>query len=207
MSNESTVTETQKKQKDEKVGRNATLQGGKFLTFSLIGEEYGLEILKVQEIIGIMAITPVPRTPEFVKGVINLRGKIIPITDLRQKFQMNLPEQTSETCVIVVQIAQNGNKLTMGIVVDKVSEVLDIATEQVETPPSFGVNVDISFILGMGKVGNKVIIILDVDKVLSGKEIAIVDRISKKSVSPHDDKIVRKNSRVSSAEKKGGKNV
>lgn len=207
MGNESTVTETQKKQKDEKVGRNATLQGGKFLTFSLIGEEYGLEILKVQEIIGIMAITPVPRTPEFVKGVINLRGKIIPITDLRQKFQMNLPEQTSETCVIVVQIAQNGNKLTMGIVVDKVSEVLDIATEQVETPPSFGVNVDISFILGMGKVGNKVIIILDVDKVLSGKEIAIVDRISKKSVSPHDDKIVRKNSRVSSAEKKGGKNV
>ena len=139
-------------------------KAGKYLTFSLSGEEYGLEILKVREIIGVMDITDVPRTPEFVKGVINLRGKVIPVVDLRLKFAMPEAEHTEETCIIVVNVGD----VEMGIVVDKVSEVLDIAAQEIEESPSFGASVDTDFILGMGKAGDRVTILLDVEKVLSG---------------------------------------
>ncbi len=142
--------------------------GGKYLTFVLAEEEYGLEILKVREIIGMMDITAVPRTPEFVKGVINLRGKVIPVVDLRRKFGLPSVEATEQTCIIVVHVGQ----VEMGIVVDKVSEVLDIASEDIEPPPSFGVSVDTDFILGMGKAGNKVTILLDISRVLTGDEVA-----------------------------------
>ena len=142
-------------------------QGGKFLTFFLGGEEYGLEILKVHEIIGAMSITPVPRTPEYIRGVINLRGKIIPIVDVRLKFNMEAMHQTDETCIIVVQ-AQG---IQMGIVVDKVSEVLDIAVGNIEDTPSFGAGVNMDFILGIGKAQGRVMLLLDIDKVLSTREI------------------------------------
>ncbi|MFC1479619.1 chemotaxis protein CheW [Planctomycetota bacterium] len=154
--------------------------GGKFLTFILAGEEYGVEILKVQEIIGIMNITPVPRTPEFVKGVINLRGKIIPVIDLRLKFIMESIEQTEETCIIVVQVANEKRQVTMGVIVDMVSEVIDIMSEQIEGTPEFGIDLDTRFILGIGKIDDKVVIILDVDKVLTSKEIALADKIAAK---------------------------
>ncbi len=141
-------------------------RGGKFLTFFLEKEEYGLEILKVREIIGMMDITPVPRTPEFIRGVINLRGKVIPIVDLRSKFSMEQIEQTDETCMIVVQAAG----IQMGIVVDKVSEVLDIASEDIEDAPSFGTEVNTDYILGIGKSQGRVKLLLDIDKVLSDKD-------------------------------------
>ncbi|HSW47308.1 MAG TPA: chemotaxis protein CheW [Phycisphaerae bacterium] len=140
--------------------------GGKYLTFVLADEEYGLEILKVREIIGMMDITAVPRTPEFVKGVINLRGKVIPVVDLRLKFAMTAAEATEETCIIVVDVG----RIEMGIVVDKVSEVLNISPEDIEPPPSFGVSVDTNFILGMGKANNRVTILLDIGRVLAGDE-------------------------------------
>ena len=145
-------------------------RAGKYLTFSLAGEEYGLEILKVREIIGLMDITAVPRTPEFVKGVINLRGKVIPIVDLRLKFNMQSVEKTEETCIIVVDV---GN-VEMGVIVDKVSEVLDIAAEEIEDSPSFGVDVNTDFILGMGKAGGRVTILLDISKVLTGDDIKAI---------------------------------
>jgi purine-binding chemotaxis protein CheW len=126
--------------------------GGKYLTFFLGREEYGLAILKVHEIMGIMPITPVPRTPEFIRGVINLRGKVIPIVDLRIKFGMEQVEQTEETCIIVVQ-SPGGQT---GIVVDKVSEVLDIAASDIEDTPSFGVDVNTDYILGVGKSEGRV---------------------------------------------------
>lgn len=137
-------------------------RAGKYLTFFLGDEEYGLEILKVKEIIGMMRVTAVPRMPNYVKGVINLRGKVIPVVDLRSKFGMSEAEYTSETCIIVVDVLGN----LIGIVVDRVSEVLDIHGEDIEDPPNMGASVDTSFVLGMGKTKGNVSILLDIDKVL-----------------------------------------
>jgi purine-binding chemotaxis protein CheW len=145
---------------------------GKYLTFALGPEEYGLEILKVREIIGYMDITAVPQTPEHIKGVINLRGQVIPVIDLRTKFGMDTTGITEQTCIIVVEIAQQNRKFNTGIVVDRVQEVLDISTDEIEQTPQFGSNVNTDFILGMGKIGNSVKILLDIDKVLSNDDIA-----------------------------------
>ena len=145
---------------------------GKYLTFALGPEEYGLEILKVREIIGYMEITAIPQTPEHIKGVINLRGQVIPVIDLRAKFGMDTTDVTEETCIIVVEITQGGRKFNTGIVVDHVSEVLDIAGEDIEETPQFGASVNTDFILGMGKIGESVKILLDIDEVLSGDNLA-----------------------------------
>ncbi len=153
-------------------------QAGKYLTFELYGEVYGLAILKVQEIIGIMDVTSVPRTPDFVRGVINLRGKVIPVVDLRLKFGMDGCEDTERTCIIVVQVELTGRDVTMGILVDEVSEVLDIGADQIEPAPSFGTSVETNFIMGMGKIDEKVVMLLDVNKVLSSGELALADKLS-----------------------------
>jgi len=139
---------------------------GKYLTFALAHEEYGLEILKVREIIGYIDVTAVPQTPHYVKGVINLRGKVIPVIDLRAKFGMETSDVTDETCIIVVEISQAGSRLSTGIVVDRVQEVLDIAAESIEDAPQFGSSVDTDFIMGMAKVGDTVKILLDINAVL-----------------------------------------
>jgi purine-binding chemotaxis protein CheW len=140
---------------------------GKYLTFRLAAEEYGLEILKVREIIGMMDITKVPRTPHYVRGVINLRGRVIPVVDLRAKFDMEVTEDTNETCIIVVEVTSQLGSVSMGIRVDAVSEVLDIKEDEIEDTPSFGSGIDTRFILGIGKVKNEVKILLDIDQVLT----------------------------------------
>lgn len=150
----------------------ASDRGGKYLTFALGREEYGLEILKVREIIGYMDITAVPRTPSYVKGVINLRGQVIHVVDLRAKFNMESAQKTEETCIIVVETRAAGRKVSTGIIVDRVSEVLDIAREKIEDPPSFGDGLSTDFILGMGKINESVKILLDINKVLGGEEAA-----------------------------------
>jgi purine-binding chemotaxis protein CheW len=146
-------------------------RAGKYLTFRLENEEFGLEILKVQEIIQMQAITRVPRTPEFVRGVINLRGKVIPVVDLRMKFGISRAEDTEKTCIVVVQIRHSDGVVVMGTIIDEVREVLDIPGGSIEDTPSFGASIDTEFILGMGKIGQSVKILLDIDKVLSGAEI------------------------------------
>ncbi|NLX05817.1 MAG: purine-binding chemotaxis protein CheW [Phycisphaerae bacterium] len=156
-------------------------EAGKYLTFNLASEVYGLEILKVQEIIGIMQVTRVPCMPDFVRGVINLRGKVIPVVDLRLKFRMSEQQDTEKTCIIVVQVARSTGQITMGIIVDEVSEVMDITGDQIEPAPSFGTNVDTEFILGMGKVGQRVVILLDIEKVLSSTEIELVDTVAEEA--------------------------
>jgi purine-binding chemotaxis protein CheW len=148
-----------------------TAKAGKYLTFQLGREVYGIGILKVQEIIGMMPMTRVPKTPEFVRGVINLRGKVIPVIELRRKFALEIREDTECTCIVVVQVAGSAGMVTMGLLVDEVSEVMNVAQEQIEAPPSFGVGVDTGFILGMGKFGQKVIMLLDADQVLSSDEL------------------------------------
>ena len=152
-------------------------RAGKYLTFELGGEVYGLEILKVQEIIGMMKVTRVPKTPGFVRGVINLRGKVIPVVDLRLKFGLEAKEDTDRSCIIVVQIQHKDAKVTMGSIVDEVSEVMDISADQIEPAPEFGASVETEFILGMGKVNQKVVMLLDVDKVLSTGEIGILENV------------------------------
>jgi purine-binding chemotaxis protein CheW len=154
-----------------KVSAVTDQRAGKYLTFVLSGEEYGLEILKVREINGMKAIRSVPRMPDYMKGVINLRGKIIPVIDLRLKFCMCETETTDETCIIVVDV---GGSL-MGIIVDQVSEVLDIHGEDIEDAPAVGVDVESDFILGMGKAKGSVKILLNIDKILSGAEYAKFD--------------------------------
>ena len=141
-------------------------KGGKYLTFKLADEEYGVQILKVREIIGIMGITTIPQMPVYMKGVINLRGKVIPVIDLRLKFGLTEIEHTEQTCIIVVDVGSE-----IGIIVDTVSEVLDITDQNIEPPPEVGATTSTAFILGMGKVGEEVKILLDINKVMSTAEI------------------------------------
>jgi purine-binding chemotaxis protein CheW len=149
---------------------------GKYLTFSLAGEEYGIGILKVREIIGMMPITPVPLAPEFLKGVINLRGKVIPVVDLRRKFGMEEAQVTERTCIIVVEINGSGSQIPMGIVVDAVSEVLNVKPSDIEQTPNLGGNLRADYILGIGKMDGGIKILLDIDRVLNSQEILAVQR-------------------------------
>ena len=143
------------------------VHAGKYLTFFLGNEEYGLKILTVHEIIGMMPVTRVPRTPDFIKGVLNLRGKVIPVIDLRIRFNMDVVE-TQDVCIIVVQV----RGIQMGIVVDRVSEVVNINADEIEPPPSFGFDVPTDFLLGLGKSQGRVKMLLDIDHVLTDSEIA-----------------------------------
>lgn len=147
---------------------------GKFLTFALSNEEYGVEILKVREILGIMEITAVPQTPDYMKGVINLRGKVIPIIDLRLKFSMPEVEHTKETCIIVAEVGT----AQVGVIVDSVSEVTDIKGEDIEEAPNFGQELDTNFIMGLGKTKKKIIILLDIEKVLTTEEVKMAEQIA-----------------------------
>ena len=144
---------------------------GKYLTFTMAEEDYGIGILKIKEIIGMQDITSVPQTPEFVKGVINLRGKVIPVIDLRLKFCMEATEYDERTCIIVVEIEGEANIVQIGIVVDSVSEVLNIKGEEIEDSPTFGTKLDTDYILGMAKMEGGVRILLDIDKVLSAEDL------------------------------------
>jgi len=154
---------------------------GKYMSFKLASEEYGLEILKVKEIIGLMDITSVPKTDSFIKGVINLRGKVIPVIDLRLKFQMDEVEPTEQTVIIVVQILVDDDELTMGVIVDEVLEVLNVQADQIEPPPKFGTSsIDNDFILGVGKAEKRVIFLLDISKVLNTEEIDMISSTANK---------------------------
>jgi purine-binding chemotaxis protein CheW len=146
-------------------------RAGKYLTFNLGEEEYGFEILRVVEIIGLMKITAVPRTPDYVRGIINLRGTIHPVIDLRTKFGMERIEDTEETCIIVLEIEKNGLSEQIGVVVDNVKEVQDISDKEIENSPSLGQGVDTRFIIGMANIKDKVVILLNVEKIFSQEEL------------------------------------
>lgn len=152
----------------------AAKREGKHLTFSLGSEEYGIGILKIREIIGILPITAVPETPPYVKGVINLRGKVIPVVNLRLRFGMPEIEIGDRTCIIVVETAGGGGVMPVGIVVDAVSEVLNIRGEEIEDTPSFGVRLNTDYILGMAKMGKGVKLLLDIDRVLGANDLEAI---------------------------------
>ncbi len=154
----------------EQSGENTVAEfsrGGKYLTFALADEDYGVEIMLVREILGILPITLVPQTPPFVRGVINLRGKVIPVIDLRVKFGMPAREYDKETCVIVVEVSG----VQMGVIVDRVQEVIDIEESEIENSPNFGLKIDTELILGMGKKNGEVKILLDIQRVINSEDL------------------------------------
>jgi len=149
----------------------AAQRQGKYLVFQLAREEFGVQVLKVREIMGLQEITAVPQTPGFVKGVINLRGKVIPVVDLRRKFGLEDVEYTQRTCIIVVRVSQANGPMLMGAVVDGVSEVLNIQEAEIEDTPDFGAEMTLPYIMGMAKIKGKVKILLDIDRVLTSQEV------------------------------------
>ncbi len=155
----------------------------KLLTFSLGNEGYGVSILKVKEIIGMMDITLVPKTPDFIKGVINLRGKIIPIMDLRIKFGMQAQDYDERTCIIIAEVVIKGAQKLLGVVVDTVSEVVTISESQIEPPPEYGNTTEHNSILGIGKIKDRVVIILDINEIfICDDVIKFMDNNTKEGV-------------------------
>lgn len=143
----------------------------KFLSFCLGDEQFGVEILRVREIIGLIAITPLPQTPAYVKGVMNLRGRIIPVIDLRLRFGLSAAEATKETCVIVLEAGgDDGSQTVMGAIVDSVREVQDIPPSAIDPAPEFGCEIPLRYILGMGKVKDRVIVLLEIGEVIGLRE-------------------------------------
>ena len=147
------------------------VQREQYLTFFIRGEEYAAGILRVKEIIEYETVTRVPTTPAHVRGVINLRGAVLPVIDLAAKFGHGESEATRTTCIVIVETRQQGHVVVVGIMADSVSEVVDIAGDAIEPPPSFGTSVHIDFLLGMGKLDNRLVLVLDMDRVLSPVEL------------------------------------
>lgn len=141
-----------------------------YLTFKLEQEVFALDIGKVREVLDYTMVTKVPRTPEFMCGVINLRGAVVPVVDLRLKFGMAAAEVTVNTCIIIVEVAIEGEKTVIGAMADSVKEVIDLEAGEIEPPPRIGTGFDVDFIRGMGKHGDQFIIILDVDTIFAGEE-------------------------------------
>lgn len=154
--------------------------GAKYLTFDLADEHYGLEILRVQEIVGLLPVTRIPRLPAFVAGVVNLRGRIVPVVDLRVAFGLDAAADGERTCIVVVRVERpGGRQAVMGVIVDEVSDVIALTEEQTQDTPEFGVEVDTSFIKGVGRIGDRVFLLLDIDEVLSGRELEMVERAAR----------------------------
>lgn len=150
-----------------------------YLTFKLADETFALDVSKVREILEFSAITKVPQTPKFMRGVINLRGSVVPVIDLRLNFGMACTEQTVDTCIIVVEVELDGESIILGALADSVEEVMEMEPDQIEPAPHIGTKLNTDFIKGMGKLDNEFVIILDIDKVFSSEEIALVTAAGK----------------------------
>lgn len=148
-----------------------------YLTFFLAGEEYAIGIQRVKEIIEYTAITKVPKVPEWIRGVINLRGNVVPVVDLAVRFGMEERPVTKTSCIVVVEVEQETERTIMGIVADAVNQVIDLAPKDIEEPPAFGTQVRLEYLLGMGKLGQKFALILNIDRVLSTSELLTVSAV------------------------------
>src|SRR5574337_946200 len=149
-----------------------------YLTFYLAGEEYGIGILRVKEILEYDTLTKVPTTPSFIRGVINLRGSVVPVVDLAVKFGLPATPVTKRTCIVIVEVALDGQPTVMGVLADAVSQVMDLTPADIEAPPAFGTRVKVDYLQGMGKVGKRFVLLLDADKVLSAPELLAAEAAS-----------------------------
>ncbi len=161
----------------KRVEGSMVIKEGKYLTFALDNEEYGVSVMKVKEIIGMMPVTPVPRTPDYLLGVINLRGKVFPVVDLRLRFGLESVEYTDRTCVIVVEISSPSGPAMVGVVVDSVSDVVNIYEDDIQGELTFGASLDTEYILGMAKMEKGVKILIDIDKVLTSDELNLLEKV------------------------------
>jgi len=164
----------------------ASTVGGKHLTFRLGDEVYGLNILRVQEIVGLLPVTRVPRLPSEIAGVVNLRGRVIPVVDLRAALEMPEVEHTDRTCIIIVRVVRGSRDTVMGLVVDAVSDVVDLPEDSVEAAPEFGIAIDTSFISGIGRIDDHVVLLLDIDRVMSKEQIGIAEEAAHACASSRD---------------------
>ncbi|HOG65741.1 MAG TPA: chemotaxis protein CheW [Spirochaetota bacterium] len=163
--------------------RTILARPGKYLTFKLGEELYAVDILKVQEIIGMQSVIRIPKTPQYVRGMINLRDRVIPIIDLRLKFDMEHKEDTRRTCIIVLQVSVDTRQVIIGAVVDEVSEVIDLNQDELQPAPSFGSALDTHMIIGIGRTKEKVIMLLDADTLLSTEEIFSLKEVARQAAA------------------------
>ena len=154
-----------------------TKMSEQFLTFRLGEETFALDIFRVCEVLEFKKVTKVPRTPDFMRGVINLRGKVVPVIDLNLKFDLPQTETTVNTCVIIVEVTRDGESLTLGALADSVREVMELDPSNIEPPPKIGTSLKIEFIKGMGKHNGEFLIILDIDKIFSANELDLVNKV------------------------------
>jgi purine-binding chemotaxis protein CheW len=152
-----------------------------YLSFNLDEEIFALDISKVREVLDFTTVTRVPKTPDFMRGIINLRGSVVPVVDLRLKFGMSETEKTVNTCIIIVETTLEGEKIMIGALADSVQEVFDLDADQIEPPPKIGTKLNIDFIKGMGKRDGEFVIILSIDEVFSAEEIALVTQAGSKA--------------------------
>ena len=158
-----------------------------YLTFTLGEEDFALDIQKVREVLDYTTITKVPGMPDFLRGVINLRGNVVPVIDLRYKLGMGNVKQTVDTCIVIVEIMLDNEMTHMGALADSVKEVIDIYTNQISPPPKLGIKINNEFIRGMGKRDEKFLIILDIDKVLTANELDVVQKMEKEEKVAHKE--------------------
>ena len=149
-----------------------TMDQTQYLTFHLAGEEYAVGILQVKEIIAYGTLTTVPQTPPSIRGVINLRGSVVPVVDLALKFGLSASAVTNRTCIVIVEVNLDGEPTVMGIVADSVSQVVELSADDILPAPSFGTQVRMNFLQGMGKAGARFVLVLNIDKVLSSTELS-----------------------------------
>jgi purine-binding chemotaxis protein CheW len=171
------------------ITKRKTLTGSRYLSFVLNDEEYCIEILKIKEIMGMTMITPIPQTPQFIKGVINLRGQIIPIIDLRLKFEMDYKDYADRTCIVVVELDYDGQLTLMGVVVDSIQEVINIPKEKISEVPYINAKIKSEYIQGIAETGDRIKIILDITKVLSQDEFVLIKDIDGRN-KRNQDKVV-----------------
>jgi purine-binding chemotaxis protein CheW len=149
-----------------------------YLTFKLSDEIFALDVAKVREILDFTTVTKVPQTPDFMRGVINLRGSVVPVVDMRLKFGMSSTEKTVNTCIVVVEVSLEGENIILGALADSVQEVIDLEPDQIEPAPRIGTGLKTEFIRGMGKSDSRFIMILDIDRVFSAGELSTVQEMS-----------------------------
>jgi purine-binding chemotaxis protein CheW len=154
-----------------------SIEFNQYLTFTLDDEVFGLAIDKVREVLDFTTVTRVPQTPPYMRGVINLRGSVVPVIDLNLKFGMNKTEKTVNTCIIIAEIEMDGEVTVLGALADSVQEVVELEPEQIEPAPKIGTKLNTAFIKGMGKKDDVFIILLDIDKVFSLEELAVVQKV------------------------------
>jgi purine-binding chemotaxis protein CheW len=172
------------------------LGSGQYLTFFVAGEEYAINILKVKEIIEYDTVTTVPNTASWIRGVTNLRGNVVPVIDLSVKFGLSAAKVSKFTCIVITEVLFDGDRLTMGVIADSVSQVVDFSEDEIEAPPPFGTRVRIEFLLGMGRMGKKFCLVLDIDKVLSADELLAVTDSASTSQSAIDSRTTSSKTRA-----------